>query len=116
MNNYDYYDFDSNCNSNSNINSNSVSNLDSIINSLPLDELAETVLCNANNPNNQFTYCDFFNILLCYGSQFINLIYVLLFLYWWSNQSIYCFLMNQNRQLTNGINNMLQECLENCCR
>ena len=41
MNNYDYYDFDSNCNSNSNINSNSVSNLDSIINSLPLDELAD---------------------------------------------------------------------------
>ena len=116
MNNYDYYDFDSNCNSNSNINSNSVSNLDSIINSLPLDELAENVLCNDNNPNNLFNSCDFFNILLCYGSQFINLIYVILFLYWWSNQSIYCFLMNQNCQLTNGINNMLQECLENCCR
>ena len=60
MNNYDYYDF----NSNGNSNSNSVSNLDSIINSLPLDDLAETILCNANNPNNQFTYCDFFNILL----------------------------------------------------
>ena len=86
MNNLDYYNFDSNCNSGS--------TLDSIINGLPLDDLADALLSNANNPNNQFTYCDFFNILLCYGSQFINLIYVILFLYWWSNQSIYCFLMN----------------------
>ena len=57
MNNYDYYNFDSNCNSGS--------TLDSIINGLPLDDLADALLSNANNPNNQFTYCDFFNILLC---------------------------------------------------
>ena len=107
MNNLDYYNFDSNCNSGS--------TLDSIINGLPLDDLADALLSNANNPNNQFTYCDFFNILLCYGSQFINLIYVILFLYWWSNQSIYCFLMNQNCQLTNGLSDALQECMDNCC-
>ena len=52
MNNYDYYNFDSNCNSGS--------TLDSIINGLPLDDLADALLSNANNPNNQFTYCDFF--------------------------------------------------------
>ena len=54
MNNLDYYNFDSNCNSGS--------TLDSIINGLPLDDLADALLSNANNPNNQFTYCDFFNI------------------------------------------------------
>ena len=48
MNNLDYYNFDSNCNSGS--------TLDSIINGLPLDDLADALLSNANNPNNQFTY------------------------------------------------------------
>ena len=56
MNNLDYYNFDSNCNSGS--------TLDSIINGLPLDDLADALLSNANNPNNQFTYCD--------GSLIIN--------------------------------------------
>ena len=61
MNNLDYYNFDSNCNSGS--------TLDSIINGLPLDDLADALLSNANNPNNQFTYCDFFN--------FFNIIFIL---------------------------------------
>lgn len=127
MSNYGYcgFDFD-NLNTSSYNNANTANtatasnfgtnNLDNIIENLNLDNLTDALTNNLNNPNNCFNYCDFFNILLCYGSQFINLIYVILFLYWWSNQSIYCFLMNQNCQLTNGINDVLQQCLDNCCR
>lgn len=111
MSNCGYCNFDNYCSG----------SLDSIIDDININDLADLVESNTeainsinpNNPNNQFGYCDFFNMLLCYGGQFINLLYLILFLYWWSNQSIYCFLMNQNCQMTGCMNSLLSQCCEN---
>ena len=118
MYNFDYTtnnDANINCNTNTSTNTNTNS-LNDILNNIPFDEVSEA-LANYNNSvaNNSFSNCELFNVLQCFSGPFFNLILLLIFLYWWNTQSIYCFLMNQNCQLTNGVGNLLEECLDRCC-
>lgn len=98
--------------------------LSEIINNLDEDELRE--LCssycdntndvNAVNDTNEFLACQLLNLLQCYGSQFVRLILLIIFLYAWNNQMTNNYLMNSNCQLTNAVSDLLQECFEcNCC-
>ena len=95
--------------------------LSEIINSLDEDDLRE--LCssycddtNDNNAVNEFFLCKLLNLLQCYGSQFVRLILLIIFLYAWNNQMTSNYLMDSNCQLTNAVSNLLQECFEgNCC-
>ena len=95
--------------------------LNEIINNLDEDDLRE--LCssycedtNDVNGTNEFLACQLLNLLQCYGSQFVRLILLLIFLYAWNNQMTNNYLMNSNCQLTNAVSDLLQECFEcNCC-
>ena len=97
--------------------------LNEIINNLDEDDLRE--LCssycddtndvNDVNETNEFLACQLLNLLQCYGSQFVRLILLLIFLYAWNNQMTNNYLMNSNCQLTNAISDLLQECMENNC-
>ena len=95
--------------------------LSEIINSLDEDGLRE--LCssycddtNDNNAVNEFFSCQLLNLLQYYGSQFVSLILLIIFLYAWNNQMTNNYLMNSNCQLTNAVSDLLQECFEcNCC-
>ena len=98
--------------------------LNEIINNLDEDELRE--LCssycddtndvNDVNETNEFLACQLLNLLQCYGSQFVRLILLLIFLYSWNNQMTNNYLMNSNCQLTNAISDLLQDCMENNCK
>lgn len=101
-------------------------NLNEIINNLDEDTLNNfcSNYCNgtdsatdaANYINNNVGVCEVFSILQCFSSQFFNLIFILLFLYWWSNQNATCNLMNTNCQLVNTVSDLLDQCMEcNCC-
>ena len=94
--------------------------LNEIINNLDEDDLRE--LCssycedtNDVNGTNEFLACRLLNLLQCYGSQFVRLILLLIFLYAWNNQMTNNYLMNSNCQLTNAISDLLQECMVNNC-
>lgn len=97
--------------------------LNDIINNLDEDDLRE--LCSSycddtndeNNTNavNEFFACQLLNLLQCYGSQFVKLILLLIFIYSWNNQMTNNYLMNSNCQLTNAISDLLQDCMENNC-
>ena len=94
--------------------------LSEIINSLDEDGLRE--LCssycddtNDNNAVNEFFSCQLLNLLQCYGSQFVRLILLIIFLYAWNNQMTNNYLMNSNCQLTNAVSDLLQECFECIC-
>ena len=95
--------------------------LSEIINSLDEDDLRE--LCssycddtNDNNAVNEFFSCQLLNLLQYYGSQFVSLILLIIFLYAWNNQMTNNYLMNSNCQLTHAVSDLLQECFEcNCC-
>lgn len=94
--------------------------LNDIINNLDADDLKE--LCSSYcddtsdvNEQNEFYTCQLFNLLQCYGCQFMKLILLLIFLYAWNNQATNNYLMTSNCQLTNAISDMLQDCMENNC-
>lgn len=95
--------------------------LSDIINNLDEDELRE--ICsnyyddtNDVNATNEFLACQLLNLLQCYGSQFVRLILLLIFLYAWNNQLTNNYLMTSNCQLTNAIADLLQDCMDNNCR
>lgn len=95
--------------------------LSDIINNLDEDELRE--ICsnyyddeNDVNATNEFLACQLLNLLQCYGSQFVRLILLLIFLYAWNNQMTNNYLINSNCQLTNAITDLLQDCMENNCK
>ena len=98
--------------------------LSEIINNLDEDDLRE--LCSSycddtndeNNTNavNEFFACQLLNLLQCYGSQFVRLILLIIFLYAWNNQMTNNYLMISNCQLTNAISDLLQDCMENNCK
>ena len=95
--------------------------LNEIINNLDEDDLREfcSSYCedtNDVNGTNEFLACQLLNLLQCYGSQFVRLILLLIFLYAWNNQMTNNYLMNSNCQLTNAISDLLQECMENNCK
>lgn len=89
--------------------------LNEIIDSLNEDELSE--LCsnycnndNATNAMNEFLTCELLNMIRCFGGQFMNLIILLIFIYWWNNQITNNYLMNSNCQLTGAISDLCQQC------
>lgn len=94
--------------------------LNDIINNLDEDQLKE--LCSSycddtsdTDAANEFYTCQLLNLLQCYGCQFMRLILLLIFLYAWNNQMANNYLMNSNCQLTNCINDLLQNCMDNNC-
>ena len=71
-------------------------------NTKPKDEDDLRELCssycedtNDVNGTNEFLACQLLNLLQCYGSQFVRLILLLIFLYAWNNQMTNNYLMKQ---------------------
>lgn len=100
----------------------STSTLEDLINNLDDSDLNElcSKYCNSDNVESDFDSeyyaCQLLSLLECYGAQFMKLILIILFLYWWNNQSMNCYLMNTNCQLSNTVSDLLEDCFEcNCC-
>lgn len=98
--------------------------LDDIIRNLDEDDLSDVCsnFCNDRNTENvsdvddTFYYCELLNLFQCFTSRYMNLIFIVLFMYWWNNQAMNCYLTNSNCQLTNALSDLLQQCFEcNCC-
>ena len=96
--------------------------LDDIIRNLDEDDLNEYCCNNTSDTGNvsdvddTFYYCELLNLFQCYTSQYMNLIFIVLFMYWWNNQAMNSYLMNTNCQLTNSVSDLLQDCMENNCK